>query len=86
MIEMMTFFKIMKIITGFALIILGAIGTLIPIPLVPFFLLILLGLHILGRDAWVQKIRASVNERIHHHDGTPSKKEAAHSFEHAAGE
>lgn len=40
--------KIIKTVGGITLIILGAIGTLIPIPLVPFFLLIILGLEMLG--------------------------------------
>lgn len=41
-------FKIIRIIIGIIFIIAGLIGTLIPIPLVPFFLLIVVGLGFLG--------------------------------------
>jgi hypothetical protein len=40
----------LKFIIGWALVIIGSVATLVPIPVVPFFLIILLGLHILGYD------------------------------------
>ena len=56
-------FSILKKFLGFTLIILGILGSLIPIPLIPFFLLTLSGLALIGlKPETVNKIRKRMNE------------------------
>jgi uncharacterized protein YqgC (DUF456 family) len=56
-------FLILRKIIGLIVIILGLIGTLVPIPLVPFFLLIFVGLGIFGlKPETIKKIKLRLNE------------------------
>ena len=56
-------FLILRKIIGLIVIILGLIGTLVPIPLVPFFLLIFVGLGIFGlKPKTIKKIKLRLNE------------------------
>lgn len=47
--------KILRYTLGVLLIIAGLLGTLIPIPFVPFFLIAVLGFYVLGKEDWIKK-------------------------------
>jgi hypothetical protein len=56
---------ISKKILGVILIILGVIGAFIPIPLVPFFILAIIGLGLLGvKPEFIEKMKRRVREFI----------------------
>jgi uncharacterized protein YqgC (DUF456 family) len=51
--------KSARVVIGLLLIVSGFIGMFIPIPVVPFFLLIFAGLAIMGvRQPWIDKAKA----------------------------
>jgi uncharacterized membrane protein YbaN (DUF454 family) len=55
----------LKIIAGFFVAILGVIGFFIPLPFVPLFLLIFVGLHIAEKDHWIEAIKNKIKKIIH---------------------
>ena len=58
-------FIIFKKIFGVILIILGIVGALIPIPLVPFFVLAIIGLGLLGvKPEFVEKIKKYISSFV----------------------
>jgi len=51
-------FSVLRKIIGSVLIVLGVVGAFIPIPIVPFFLLIFIGLAMLGiKHPWIDKMK-----------------------------
>lgn len=51
-------YSVLKKITGSILIVLGIVGAFIPIPVVPFFLLVFVGLAMLGiKHPWIDKMK-----------------------------
>jgi uncharacterized protein YqgC (DUF456 family) len=61
---MINFLKRSTRVVGVCLIVVGFVGMFVPIPIVPFFLLIFVGLTVMGaKELWIDKARAWLEER-----------------------